>query len=156
MKGDEKMKTENNPDYDRKKLEAKKKMARNAAMIAVMQMEKENTDTRDDLKTRLYNSRDNVRRRQQEIESIDKRSRKMIGKEKVLPAIDRIPCFEKKFGNSVNMSMKRMEEKTIENIMRKTENYEMYEIDEQNIVLTNDEFAKENNPLALYVRKYRI
>ena len=28
MKGDEKMKTENNPDYDRKKLEARKKMAR--------------------------------------------------------------------------------------------------------------------------------
>ena len=52
--------------------------------------------------------------------------------------------------------MKRMEEKTIENIMRKTENYEMFEIDKQNIVLTNDEFAKENNPLALYVRKYRI
>ena len=110
MKGDEKMKTENNPDYDRKKLEARKKMARNAAMIAVMQMEKENTDTRDDLKTRLYNSRDNVCRRQQEIESIDKRSRKMIGKEKVLPAIDRIPCFVKKFGNSLTTLISRRNE----------------------------------------------
>ena len=78
-----------------------------------------------------------------------------IEKGAMIPTLDRIPDFMKALGITLLAPVRKMGEKAFEDEVNKTEDCEMFTINGQNIILTNDEYLhKNNNIITNYIRKH--